>query len=119
MSKLAFRHSFPQLCEPTKTIPLDFSGIKDIVEVIPVKRASLPYGWVNLRDPSTYIHPVPSVNELACNVIKNMRAKWMKWDFEHEIFVDYDKVEIYNEYDEDSESEVSIECEDPEDYKSE
>jgi len=119
MSRLNFRRNFPQLCEPVMSIPLDFSGIKDIVEVIPVKQACLPYGWVNLRDPSTYIHPVPSVNELACRVIKNMRAKWMKWDYEHDVFVDYDAFEIYADEDYETESEISVEVEDPEDYKSE
>jgi hypothetical protein len=119
MKRIDFRRNFPQLCAPTTQVPLDFSGIKDIVEIVPVKQQCLPFGWVNLRDPSTYTHPFPSVNELACRTIKNMRVKWMKWDFEHDVFVDYDAFELYDCPDDDTESELSMDVEDPEDYKSE
>jgi hypothetical protein len=119
MARLEFRRTFPQLCASVKSTPLDFSGIKDIVDIIPVKKATLPYGWVDLRDPSTYIHPYPSTNELACIAIQKMKRTWMKWDFDHDVFVDYDKVEYYKDDDYETESESSFDAEDPEDYKSE
>jgi len=112
-----FRQDFPQLCAPAKAIvPLDFTLLKHVEEVV-VKPKELPDGWINLR---TYVQP-PSEPELDAhtlmyNCARKMRARWEKWNREHEVYVDYDHYD--DGLDEgvvsDTESESSY-AEDPED----
>ena len=112
-----FRQEFPQLAEPIKQeSALDFSHIKDIVEPIIHPVEGLPHGWVNLRDPSTYIHPETDLTVLATRVILKMIGRWETWDYDHDIYVDYleDTMEkYYSEVDSESDTD-SISAEDPE-----
>ena len=113
----AFRHAFPQLCAETKHTPLDFSAMHVIEPVKVVKKEQLPAGWINLRNTESYTKQPVVVNDLACKAILKMKANWIKWDFEHEIFVDYDKVEEEYQYYVDTESDGSEEADDPEEYE--
>lgn len=110
-----FRQEFPQLATPLISEPaLDFSHIKDIIEPVVEPVQGLPYGWVNLRDPSTYEHPLPHLNALATLAIQKMICRWEKWDYEHDIYVDYlEDTMDYTEAETESESDT-ISAEDPE-----
>lgn len=113
-----FRKEFPQLCAATERVskPLDFSIITDVAEPVRVVAEGLPHGWINLRYPSTYVHPRPSVHERACEVILNMKASWMKWDREHGHYASYECEDAYD-YENDSVSESSISSDDEYDYE--
>ena len=109
-----FRNEFPQLCAPTTVEPLDYSHIKDIVEPVIAPVVGLPYGWVNLRNPNTYVHPPPNLNALATETITRMIGRWEKWDRENDTYVDYMKE--YSDYEDDysEEESDSVSAEDPE-----
>lgn len=117
-----FRQDFPQLCANTPTsAPLDFTVLKNVEEVVIKPVNSLPPGWINVR---TYLRNlrtyVPSeeldVHTLMYNCVKKMRARWEKWNREHDVYVDYDHYDDGLTYDDisDTESESSY-AEDPED----
>jgi len=120
-AKLDFRRDFPQLCPATTTVPLDYSGIKDIIEpVLPPPPPGLPYGWVNLRDSTTYHHPEPSTHTLMCSAVGRMKLRWIDYDQRHDYYIDYDSYDDGLDYREDeSEDEDSLSAEDPDEYLSE
>ena len=114
-----FRHEFPQLCAPTPTlVPLDFTQMKQVEVVNPVQE--LPTGWINLR---TYVAPPErelDAHTLMYRCVRKMRARWEKWNREHDIFIDYDHYDDGLDHDEimeEEESESSY-AEDPEDVYS-
>ena len=113
-----YRKEFPQLCAaPATEAPLSFSHIKDIVEPPPIIVKTLPYGWVDLQKPETYIgvtfRPTMTTHHRACAAIIKMRQRWIAYNVAHDIEERYDE-ELEYEYEE-SESETdSMSAEDPE-----
>jgi len=107
-----FRQEFPQLCEPVQAPkPMDFSIIKDFEEPVKEVESSLPYGWINLRD---YNHDLVSSHEWMRRAVEKMRVNWERWDWEHEIYVNYSEHDDgLVEYDTESESSDSTSAEDP------
>ena len=106
------------------TMPLDYSKLSfvdDAPAPVPVRR--LKYGWARLyynqgqvTMETDYVHPEPSLNELANRAILKMKARWYKFykDRGEEPY-DYDYVppEYVNDYEIESSSSES--AEDPED----
>ncbi len=88
-----FRDEFPQLCAaPPAAEPMDFSILKNVeeIEVKPVE--GLPPGWINVRTyVKTYVpEPELDAHTLMYNCVRKMRARWEKWNREHDIYIDYD-----------------------------
>ena len=113
-----FRKEFPQLCEPTAPVaPLSFSHIKDIVEPVPVPVKTLPYGWVDLQRPETYLNvtfrPQLSTHHQMCATIQKMRRRWIAYNIHHDIDERYDEEPDYESEESDSETDT-LEAEDPE-----
>lgn len=113
-----FRKEFPQLCA-TQVVqaPLNFSHIKDIVEPPPVVVKTLPYGWVDLHKPETYLNvsfrAQLSTHHRMCIAIHKMRQRWIAYNVAHDIDEWYDEEIEYEE--EESETETdSMSAEDPE-----
>lgn len=116
-----FRDEFPQLCAaPPAAEPMDFSIIKNVeeIEVKPVE--GLPPGWINVR---TYVQnfknnatPELDAHTLFYRCVQKMRARWEKWNREHDIYIDYDHYDdgLVEDDVSDDESESSY-AEDPED----
>jgi hypothetical protein len=120
-AKLDFRRDFPQLCPATTIVPLDYSGIKDIVEpVLPPPPPGLPHGWVNLNDPSTYIHPSLATHELMRAAVGRMKLRWIEYDRRNDDYIDYDNYDDGLDYrEEETDDEDSLSAEDPDEYLSE
>ena len=112
-----FRHAFPQLCAEIKHVPLDFTAMHVPTRVHKEVKEVLPTGWINLRDTESYVKAPPDVNALACKAIIKMKANWIRWDQEHDVYVDYDKVEEDYTYYTDIESDGSVDADDPEEYE--
>jgi hypothetical protein len=121
VKRKAFRDDFPQLCAaPPAAEPMDFSILKHVeeIEVKPVE--GLPPGWINVR---TYVQnyvkseePELDAHTLFYRCVRKMRARWEKWNREHDIYIDYDHYDdglVEDDISED-ESESSY-AEDPED----
>lgn len=113
-----FRKEFPQLCATQPVVaPLSFSHIKDIVEPPPVIVKTLPYGWVDLQKPETYLNvnfrPKPTTNQLMCIAINKMRQRWIAYNIHHGIDERYDEEPEYEYYESESETD-SMSAEDPE-----
>ena len=98
---------------------MDFSVLTfEIEEVKPV--IGLPPGWINVR---TYVQnyvkpeePELDAHTLMYRCVRKMRARWEKWNREHDIYIDYDHYDdglVEDDVSED-ESESSY-AEDPED----
>jgi hypothetical protein len=116
-----FRKEFPQLCATQPVVaPLSFSHIKDIVEPPPVIVKTLPYGWVDLQKPETYLNvnfrPKPTTHQLMCIAIHKMRQRWIAYNIHHDIDERYDEEPEYEYYESESETD-SMSAEDP-DYES-
>jgi hypothetical protein len=113
-----FRQEFPQLCAvPKADEPLSFSHIKDIVEPPPVIVHTLPYGWVDLQKPETYIGvtflPKMSTHHLMCLAIHKMRRRWIAYNVAHDLEERYDEEPEYD-YEEEEETDDTMTAEDPE-----
>ena len=113
-----FRHEFPQLCAVSKTdAPLSFSHIKDIVEPPPIIVKTLPYGWVDLQKPETYLgvtfRPTMSTHHRMCVVVHKMRLRWIAYNVAHDLPERYDE-EIEYEEEEEEETDDTLSAEDPE-----
>ena len=113
-----FRQEFPQLCAvPQADAPLSFSHIKDIVEPPPVIVKTLPYGWVDLNKPETYLGvtflPTISTHHRMCVAVHKMRRRWIAYNIAHGIEERYD-AEIEYEEEEEDETEDTMSAEDPE-----
>lgn len=108
-TRTEFRQDFPQLAPPLETAPaISFSHIKDLVEPLPPKEApGLPLGWVNLRNPDTYLCKRPTLDSLAQTTILRMIDRWMAWDREHDIFIKYECEDEFNDEDDEDESDTS------------
>jgi len=116
-AKRNFRQDFPQLCPASTLVPLDYSKIKDIVEPVLPRPKTLPYGWVNLRDPSTYQSTPKTTHELMCAAVKKMHVRWVEHDRLRDHYFDYDNYDDNLNYDEEeSEEESSLSAEDPDEY---
>ena len=119
MAKRLNRKEFPQLCAATNgPAPLSFSHIKDIMEPEPpVKEPSLPFGWVDLRKPETYLNNTYltelTTNQRMVRTILTMKAGWIQWNIEHELDERYEAEPDYESDYEDSETD-SMSAEDPE-----
>lgn len=115
-----FRKEFPQLCDAPKVTPLSFSHIKDIVEPPPVIIKTLPYGWVDLNKPETYLgitfRPIMSTHHRMCVVVHKMRLRWIAYNVAHDLPERYDE-EIEYEVEEEEETDDTMSAEDP-DYES-
>ena len=113
-----FRKEFPQLCAvPKAEAPLSFSHIKDIVEPPPVIVKTLPYGWVDLQKPETYLgvtfRPTMSTHHRMCVAVHKMRRRWIAYNVAYGLDERYDEELEYEV--EESESETdSLSAEDPE-----
>jgi len=112
-----FRKEFPQLCDaPKADAPLSFSHIKDIVEPTPVIVKTLPYGWVDLNKPETYLgitfRPKMSTHHRMCMAIYKMRRRWIAYNVAHDLPERYDEEIEYEE--EEEESDDTMSAEDPE-----
>lgn len=113
-----FRKEFPQLVasKPMET-PLSFSHIKDIVEPVPVPIKTLPYGWVNLRNPETYLNVTfrrqYTTDQRMCMAVEKMRQRWIAYNIQHDIEERYDEEPEY-EYDETESETDTMSAEDPE-----
>lgn len=113
-----FRKEFPQLCATQPVVaPLSFSHIKDIVEPPPIIVKTLPYGWVDLQKPETYLNinfrPKPTTNQLMCIAINKMRQRWIAYNIDHDLDERYDEEPEYEYYESESETD-SMSAEDPE-----
>jgi hypothetical protein len=113
-----FRKEFPQLCATQPVVaPLSFSHIKDIVEPPPIIVKTLPYGWVDLQKPETYLNvtfrPRPTTNQLMCIAVNKMRQRWIAYNIDHDIDERYDEEPEYEYYESESETD-SMSAEDPE-----
>ena len=112
-----FRKEFPQLCAPTQATPLSFSHIKDIVEPPPVIVKTLPYGWVDLQKPETYLgitfRPKLSTHHRMCVAVHKLRLKWIAYNVANDLDERYDEEPEY-EVDEEEETEDTMSAEDPE-----
>ena len=103
-----FRNEFPQLCAPVPVSkPLDFSGIKDIE--FPAE--------VPVVVPVVQQEDLPDYNVLMCSALRVMRARWDKWNVDHEIDYDYENYDdgLYYESSE-TEEDSSLSAEDPEEW---
>ena len=113
-----FRKEFPQLCAAPKVeAPLSFSHIKDIVEPPPVIVKTLPYGWVDLQKPETYLgitfRPKLSTHHRMCVAVHKLRLRWIAYNVANDLDERYDEEPEYEV--EESESETdSLSAEDPE-----
>ena len=113
-----FRKEFPQLCAAPKVeAPLSFSHIKDIVEPPPVIVKTLPYGWVDLQKPETYLgvtfRPKMSTHHRMCVAVHKLRLRWIAYNVANDLDERYDEEPEYEV--EESESETdSLSAEDPE-----
>lgn len=111
------RKEFPQLCVPKADEPLSFSHIKDIVEPPPVIVHTLPYGWVDLQKPETYIGvtflPKMSTHHRMCLAVHKMRKRWIAYNVAHDLEERYDEEPEYD-YEEEEESDDTMSAEDPE-----
>lgn len=113
-----FRKEFPQLCAaPVADAPLSFSHIKDIVEPPPIVVKTLPYGWVDLQKPETYLdvtfRPQLSTHHLMCIAIHKMRKRWIAYNVAHDLDERYDE-ELEYECDETESETDTMSAEDPE-----
>jgi hypothetical protein len=113
-----FRKEFPQLCATQPTVaPLSFSHIKDIVEPPPVIVKTLPYGWVDLQKPETYLNvtfrPKLSNHHLMCIAINKMRRRWIAYNIANDLDERYDEEPEYEYYESESETDT-MSAEDPE-----
>jgi hypothetical protein len=113
-----FRQEFPQLCAvPKADAPLSFSHIKDIVEPPPVIIKTLPYGWVDLQKPETYLGvtflPTMSTHHRMCMAIHTMRKRWIAHNIAYDLEERYDE-EIEYEVEEEEETDDTMSAEDPE-----
>ncbi len=120
MSKrLNFRKEFPQLCAVANNpVPLSFSHIKDIMEpTAPVKEPTLPFGWIDLRKPETYLHHTYrtefTTNQLMIQTIYKMKAHWIQFNIEHDLDERYEAEPDYESDYEESETDT-MSAEDPE-----
>jgi hypothetical protein len=116
-----FRQEFPQLATPVVVPAMNFSHIAHLVEPLPPKVVVplFPHGWVNLKDPSTYIHPQPSLDTLMHRMIGRMVATWEEWDRAHDIVVKYEcDDDEFDDYESDSDS-SSMTAEDAEYFSDE
>ena len=113
-----FRKEFPQLCAAPKVeAPLSFSHIKDIVEPPPVIVKTLPYGWVDLQKPETYLgitfRPKLSTHHRMCVAVHKLRLRWIAYNVANDLDERYEEEPEYEV--EESESETdSLSAEDPE-----
>ena len=113
-----FRQEFPQLCAvPQADAPLSFSHIKDIVEPPPVIVHTLPYGWVDLKKPETYLGvtflPKMSTHHRMCVAVHKMRRRWIAYNVAHDLEERYDEEPEYD-YEEEEETDDTMSAEDPE-----
>jgi len=111
-----FRKEFPQLCAvPVVEAPLSFAHIKDIVEPLTVEVKTLPYGWIDLSKPDTWVTflPQPTSHQRMCMAIDKMRRRWIAYNIAHGIDARYDEELEYEEEESDVETD-SISAEDPE-----
>lgn len=114
-----FRHEFPQLCAAASVPePMDFSILKHIEEEVVKPVEGLPPGWINVRTYLQTLKPEPEldINVLMYRCIQKLRARWEKWNLEHDIYIDYDHYDdgLVDDDVSDEESESSY-AEDPED----
>jgi len=113
-----YRKEFPQLCATQQVeAPLSFSHIKDIVEPTPVPVKTLPYGWVDLHKPETYLNvtfrPKLSTHHRMCIAVIKMRQRWIAYNIANDIDERYDEEPEY-EYDESESDADTMSAEDPE-----
>ncbi len=112
-----FRKEFPQLCATTQATPLSFSHIKDIVEPPPVIVKTLPYGWVDLKKPETYLgitfRPKLSTHHRMCVAVHKLRLKWIAYNVAHGLDERYNEEPEYEE-EEEEETDDTMSAEDPE-----
>ena len=114
-----FRHEFPQLCAPVSITPMDFSVLSFEPEEVVKPVKGLPPGWINVR---TYLKDTKPEDEVDAHTlmyrcVQKMRARWEKWNREHDLYIDYDNYDDGLDYEseEESESDESDDAEDPED----
>lgn len=113
-----FRREFPQLCAPVSTEVRDFSVLSFEEEVVkPV--VGLPPGWINVRHYLQTVKPEePEIDThtLMYRCLQKMRARWEKWNRDHDLYIDYDAYDdgLVDDEETDEES-VSSYADDPED----
>jgi hypothetical protein len=119
-------NQFPQLCPAQVSKPvLDFSILARPEEVVvhAPEPAKLPYGWGKLYFhhhqvvwETEYVHPEPTLDELANKTILKMKARWYKFYRDRDMEPpDYDYYPMEME-DDVTETESSLSAEDPDVY---
>jgi hypothetical protein len=115
---------FPQLCpSSTPTTVLNYSKLSFEEEVPELPKKGIDHGWIRLyfhhgqvMQETDYIHPEPSLNELAGKAILKMKKRWIKFYTDRGLEpYDYDYIPPEDEpYD--TESSSSWSAEDPEEF---